>query len=271
MLAFEPLMTSVAQRSPGKERKMMIAKAIRARETARCVVLVVSLGATAWGCPRGGSINRDDNLYTHGRIHVDKKTVARWDAGEKDATDAGDKIQPIKADDGNPQTVPTKGDAGATLAKLAALKPSERHGATDKRMLSVLGERNTFQGSGIIAQIALVKGSEYKSEGHFRQGWIPIAIIVVPDSLPAGKVFYPKLELHGGTSWLYVREESPSKWDAALLRIADGKIEQDSLHISVASDDNLEPVIGAQFYWQEDDETVWAYCGGNCCKVVNPR
>jgi len=249
---------------------MMTANATRARDTARRVVLVVSLGATAWGCPRGASNNRDDNLYTHGRIHVDKETVARWDAGEKDASDEGEQIHPIKADDGNPQTVPTKGDAGATLAKLAALKPSDRHGATDKRMLSVLSERKTFQGSGIIAQITLVKGSEYKSEGNFRQGWIPVAILVLPDTFPAGMVVYPKLKLHGGTSWLYVREESPSKWDAALVRIAGGKIEQDPLNISVARDDNLEPVIGARFHWEDDDESVWTYCGGNCCKV-NPR
>jgi carbonic anhydrase len=138
-------------------------------------------------------------------------------------------------------------------------------------MLSVLTDRKRFQGSGIVAQITLVKGSEYKSDAHFRKGWIPIAIVVVPDSSAAGTVVYPKLKLHGGTSWLYVREESPSKWDAALVRIAGGKIEQDPLNISVARDDNLEPVIGARFHWEDDDESVWAYCGGNCCKVVNPR
>ena len=247
---------------------MTIANATRARETARRVVLVVSLCAAAWGCPRGGTNNPNELLYAHGRIHVDKETTARWDAGEKDAAAAGDQIQPIKADDGNPQAVPFQGDAAATLA---ALKPSERHGATDKRMLSVLGERKTFQGSGIVAQITLVKGSEYKSEAHFRKGWIPVAILVLPDTFPAGTVVYPKLKLHGGTSWLYVREESPSKWDAALVRIASGKIEQDPLNISVARDDNLEPVIGARFHWEDDDESVWTYCGGNCCKVVNPR
>jgi hypothetical protein len=247
---------------------MTIANATRARETARRVVLVVSLGAGAWGCVRGESNNRDETLYTHGRIHVDKVTADRWEAGEKAATAAGDSIQTIKADDGNPQTVPFGGNASAMLA---ALEPSDRHGATDKRMLSVLGERKTFQGSGIVAQITLVKGSEYKSEGHFRKGWLPIAIIVLPDSFPASTVVYPKLKLHGGTSWLFVREESPSKWDAALVRIAGGKIEQDPLSLSVAHDDNLEPVIGARFYWEDDDETIWAYCGGNCCKVVNPK
>jgi len=247
---------------------MMIANATRARRTAPRVVLVVSLCAAAWGCPRGESNNRDETLYTHGRIHVDTQTAARWDTSEKDAAAAGDSIRPIKADDGNPQTVPFQGNASATLA---SLKPSERHGATDKRMLSVLTEKKTFQGSGIVAQITLVKGSEYKSEAHFRKGWIPIAIIVLPDTFPAGTVVYPKLKLHGGTSWLYVREESPAKWDAALVRMAGGKVEQDPLSLSVARDDNLEPVIGARFQWEEDDETVWAYCGGNCCKVVNPQ
>lgn len=247
---------------------MTIANATRARDSARRVVLVVSLGVSAWGCPRGGTNNRDDFLYAHGRIHVDTETAARWDAGEKDAAAAGDSIQPIQPDDKSPLTVPFQGDAAATLA---SLKPSERHGATDKRMLSLLTERKTFQGSGIVAQITLVKGSEYKSEGHFRKGWIPIAIIVLPDSSAAGTVVYPKLKLHGGTSWLYVREESPSKWDAALVRVSGGKIEQDPLNISVAHDDNLEPVIGARFHWEDDDESVWAYCGGNCCKVVNPK
>ena len=251
-----------------QEKQMMIANATWARESARRVVLVVSLCAAALGCPRGGTNNPNELLYAHGRIHVDSETAARWDAGEKDAAAAGDRIQPIKADDANPLTVPFQGDAAATLA---ALKPSDRHGATDKRMLSVLGERKTFQGSGIVAQITLVKGSEYKSEGHFRKGWIPVAILVLPDTFPPGTVVYPKLKLHGGTSWLYVREESPSKWDAALVRIASGNIEQDPLNISVARDDNLEPVIGARFHWENDDESVWAYCGGNCCKVVNPK
>jgi hypothetical protein len=247
---------------------MTMANATRARDSARRVVLVVSVCAAAWGCARGGTNNPNELLYAHGRIHVDKETTARWDAGEKDAAAAGDSIKPIQPDDKNPQIVPFEGDAAATLA---ALKPSERHGATDKRMLSLLTEQKTFQGSGIVAQITLVKGSEYKSEAHFRKGWIPIAIIVLPDSSAAGSVVYPKLKLHGGTSWLYVREESPTKWDAALVRIAGGKIAQDPLSISVARDDNLEPVIGARFHWEDDDESVWAYCGGNCCKVVNPR
>lgn len=245
----------------------MIANATRSRQAA-CVVLVVSLGAAAWGCARGSTNDRDKGLYTHGRIHVSEETAARWDAGEREDSVAGDRIHPIKADAAHPDSVPFPDDASATLT---ALEPSGRHGATDKRMLSVLSERKTFQGSGIVAQITLVKGSEYKSESHFQEGWIPVAIIsVAPDTFPAGKVIYPKLKLHGGTSWLYVREESPSKWDAALVRIAGGKIEQDPLNISVARDDNLEPVIGARFQWADDDETVWTYCGGNCCKV-NPK
>lgn len=251
---------------------MMITNATRAREFAQRLVLVGALGTTLWGCPRGGTNNPNELLYTHGRIHVDKETAARWDAGEADIAAEGEKIQPIPADDKNPSVVPFSGDARTTLG---ALKPSERHGATDKRMLSVLGEdrakRKIFQSSGIVAQITLVKGSEYKSEAHFRKGWLPMAIVVLPDTFPAGTVVYPKLKLHGGTSWIYVREESQSKWVASLVRLVDGKVEQDSLDISIASSDNVEPVIGARFNWEDDDESVWGYCGGNCCKIGAPR
>src|SRR6476469_1566256 len=245
---------------------MMLANATRSRQAA-CVVLVVSLGA-AWGWPRGSTNNRDKGLYTHGRIHVSDATAKRWDEGEQADSIAGAKIQTFNVDSAHPDSVPFPGDPIATLT---ALEPSERHGASDKRMLSVLNEHKTFQGSGIIAQITLVKGSEYKSESEFKK-WIPIAILsVTPDTFPAGKVIYPKLKLHGGTSWLYVREESPSKWYAALVRITrDKKIEQDPLPLSVSGGDNVEPVIGAQFFWDDNDETAWAYCGGKCCKV-NPQ
>ncbi|MDQ2766354.1 MAG: hypothetical protein M3Y30_04285, partial [Gemmatimonadota bacterium] len=190
---------------------IMFANATRARETAQRLVLVVALGTTVWGCPHGGTNNPNELLYAHGRIHVDKETVARWNAGEADVAAEGEKLRPIPADDKNPSVVPFAGDARATLG---ALKPSERHGATDKRMLSVLGgdpaKRVVFQSSGVVAQITLVKGSEYKSEAHFRKGWLPMAIVVLPDTFPAGAVAYPKLKLHGGTSWIFVREESQS-------------------------------------------------------------
>jgi len=251
---------------------MMIANATRARSIAQRLVLVVALGAMAWGCPRDGPNNSTDSLYAHGRIHVDKETAARWDAGEAAIAAVGEKIQPIPADDKNPAVVPFSGDPSATLG---ALQPSERHGASDKRLLAVLGEdrakRKSFQSSGVVAQVTLVKGSEYKSDAHFRKGWLPMAIVVLPDTFPAGTVAYPKLKLHGGTSWIYVREEAPSKWVASLVRLVDGKVEQDPLDISVAANDSVEPVIGARFVWEDDDESIWGYCGGNCCKIGGPR
>jgi hypothetical protein len=251
---------------------MMNSNVTRARECAQRLVLVAALGTTLGGCPHGGTTNPNELLYVHGRIHVDKETAARWDAGEQEIAAEGEKLKPIPADDKNPSIVPFSGDAAATLG---ALKPSERHGATDKRLLSVLGEDRGkgkfFQSSGIVAQITLVKGSEYKSEAHFRKGWLPMAIVVLPDSFPAGTVAYPKLKLHGGTSWIYVREESQSKWAAALVRLVDGKVEQEPLDISIASGDNVEPVIGARFVWEDNDESVWGYCGGNCCKIKGTK
>ncbi|HEV7704482.1 MAG TPA: hypothetical protein VGO46_09320 [Gemmatimonadaceae bacterium] len=251
---------------------MMIANATRAREIAQRLVLVVALGTTAWGCPHGGTNNPNELLYVHGRIHVDKETAARWDAGEAAIAAVGEKITPIPADDKNPSAVPFSGDARTILG---ALEPSERHGATDKRLLSVLGEdrgkQKFFQSSGVVAQITLVKGSEYKSEAHFRKGWLPMAIVVLPDTFPAGTVAYPKLKLHGGTSWIFVHEQSQSKWVASIVRLVDGKVEQDPLDITIASNDNVEPVIGARFVWEDNDESVWGYCAGNCCKIGAPK
>jgi hypothetical protein len=246
---------------------MLNTNAARARELVQHLVLLAALG-TLWGCPRGGTNNPNELLYTHGRIHVDKETAARWNAGEADIAAAGEKLHPIPADDRNPSLVPFSGDARAMLT---ALEPSDRHGATDKRMLSMLSagraKGKVFQSSGVVAQITLVKGSEYKSEAHFRKGWLPMAIVVLPDTFPAGAIVYPKLKLHGGTSWIFVREQSHSKWAASLVRLVNGKVEQDSLDISVASDDGVEPVIGARFNWEDDDESIWGYCGGSCCRI----
>jgi hypothetical protein len=247
---------------------MTITSTTQARRIAQRLVLVAALGTTALGCPHGGTTNPNELLYVHGRIHVDKETAARWDASEREVAAEGDRIKPIPADDKNPQTVPFSGDASA---ELTSLKLSERHGAGDKRMLStIVGDRSgkkVVQSSGIIAEVTLVKGSEYKSEANFRKGWLPIAIIGVPDSSRGDSVIYPKLGLRGGTSWLYVREESPTKWDASLVRLVNGRVLQEPLDISV-SHDSLEPVIGARFNWEDDDESVWAACAGNCCKVV---
>ena len=247
---------------------MTMTSTTQARLIAQRLVLVAALGTTAWGCPRGGTNNPNELLYAHGRMHVDKETAARWDASEREVQAEGERIKPIPADDKSPSTVPFSGDAST---ELKSLKLSERHGAGDKRMLStIVGDRSgkkIVQPSGIIAQVTLVKGSEYKSEAHFRKGWLPIAIISVPDSSRGDSVIYPKLGLRGGTSWVYVREESATKWDASLVRLVDGKVLQEPLDIDVSSD-SLEPVLGARFNWEDDDESVWAPCGGKCCKVV---
>lgn len=247
---------------------MTTTSSTQARLIARRLVLVGALGFTAWGCPHGGTNNPNELLYAHGRIHVDKETASRWDASEREVAAEGERIKPIPADDKNPQTVPFSGDAPT---ELKSLKLSERHGAGDKRMLTTLGAerggKKVVQSSGIIAEVTLVKGSEYKSEAHFRKGWLPIAIISVPDSSRGDSVIYPKLGLRGGTSWVYVREESATKWDASLVRLVNGRVLQEPLDIDVSTD-SLEPVIGARFKWEDDDESVWADCGGKCCKVV---
>ena len=247
---------------------MIIANVTRARTTAQRLVLIATLGTTAWSCAHGGPNNPNELLYVHGRIHVDRETALRWDASEREVAAEGERIQSIPADDKYPHAVPFSGDARAILT---SLKMSERHGATDKRILSVLGDNKRVQSSGVVAQITLVKGSEYKSESNFRKGWLPVAIVVLPDSSNSGTVAYPKLKLRGGTSWVYVREESPSKWEASLVRLVEGKVEQEPLEISIASDDALEPVIGARFNWEDDDESIWAYCAGKCCRVTGTK
>jgi hypothetical protein len=238
----------------------------RAGELAWHLIVLASLG-TLWGCSRSAN-NSDGTLYKHGRIHVDDKKAARWDSAETEIEAQAKKLQPIPPDAGNSSTVPL---SAKDTAMLLALAPSERHGATDERMLSVLGRdesgRKIFRSSGVVAKITLVKGSEYKSEDHFGAGWLPMAIVVLPDTFPPEAVVYPKLELHRGTSWIFVRKKSQSAWASALVRIVDGKIEQDSLDISVSADDVVEPVIGARFAWEDNDESIWGYCGGGCCKI----
>ncbi|MDQ2930012.1 MAG: hypothetical protein M3Y05_04225 [Gemmatimonadota bacterium] len=243
---------------------MIIANATRLREATQRLALIATLSTTAWGCAHAGPNNVNELLYVHRRIHVDRETAARWDASERLVQAEGDRIAPIPADDKQPSAVPFPGDARATLT---SLHPSDRHGATDKRILSVMGERKTIVSSGVVAQVTLVKGIEYKSEAHFQKGWLPVAIVVLPDSSNRDAIVYPKLKLHGGTSWVYVREASPSKWEAALVRLVDGKVEQEPLPISIAQGDDLEPVIGARFNWEDDDESVWTYCGGRCCRI----
>jgi hypothetical protein len=66
---------------------------------------------------------------------------------------------------------------------------------------------------------------------------------------------------------VFVRERKDSSWAGSLVRIVDGKVEQDPLNVT-ASSDSLEPVLGARFAWEENDESIWGTCGGKCCKMT---
>jgi hypothetical protein len=229
--------------------------------------LVLAVAVTvSWGCAPRSTNGEDGTLYTHGRMHVDSTTKVRWDSTEKNVAEAGSKIHPISASDAS-SIIPV---AELTPESLRALQASDRHGAGDKRLLSVIDTtrgRRTVQSSGIVAEITLVKGDEYKSEEEFKDGWLPLAIVVLPPRATGDPVVYPKLKLHGDTSWVFVRERKDASWAGSVVRIADGKVEQDSLYVT-ASSDSLEPVLGARFAWEENDESIWGICGGKCCKMV---
>jgi hypothetical protein len=227
---------------------------------------MLAAAAIACGCARRSPSTDDGNLYAHGRIHVDSSTSDRWNAAEKDVTEAGEALHPIRVPDSS-STIPI---ADISPASLQALKASARHGAGDKRLLSVLDTtrgRRVVQSSGIVAEITLVKGSEYKSEKDFKDGWLPLAIVVLPPRAPGDPVVYPKLKLHGDTSWVFVRERKDANWAGAVVRVVGGKVEQDAVNVT-ASSDSLEPVLGARFAWEENDESIWGTCGGKCCKIV---
>jgi hypothetical protein len=212
-----------------------------------------------------GSTTACDRRYSHGRIPVDGDTKHRWDAGEKEAEEAGKKITPITPDTTRPGEVPT-----ATLATaLAHLDSSERHGAGDKRFLSVAAKGGPPRPTNIVAEIILVKGSEYKSESDFRKGWIPVAKVYRPRFDGRSEEVYDKLKLHPtDSSWVFVRELEDATWVGSLVRLEDKSYLQDRLVVTMPKSDSLEPVIGARFAWQDDDEAIWAYCGGKCCKMT---
>jgi hypothetical protein len=252
-----------------EEHMKLDTRSTRSRSSRTLLLLLAAVSATTLGCRENPQDGGHDTLYAHGRIHVDEKTKLRWDASERDVEAAGKKIQPIQSSDTS-SVIPV---AELSPATLRALMPSERHGAGDKRLLSVLDTtrgRRVVTSSGIIAEVTLVKGSEYKDDKDFRTGWLPLAIVVLP---PRGKddaVVYPKLHLHGDTSWVFARERSNATWVGSIVRITDGKVVADPVEIS-ASTDSLEPVVGARFAWEDDDESIWATCAGNCCKVIAHR
>lgn len=182
---------------------------------------------------------------------------------------AGARLIPIAADSQNPSAIAFSANAESMLKGMAV---SQRHGAGETRLLSTLvtdkNGRPSVQSSGVVATITLVKGSEYKSEADFRRGWIPLAVVSIPDTFPAEKVVYPQLKLRGGTSWVYAHEDANSKWFGSIVRIVGDRIEQESIPVEAGPNDALEPINGARFLWDNGHEDIWGTCGGRCCKMV---
>jgi hypothetical protein len=231
------------------------------------VLCVLTIGSTA-AC---------DRRYSHARIPVDRDTRHRWDAGEKEAEEAGKLLHPIPADDGKPDDLVPPDSLKSALANVV---PSERHGAGDKRLLTSMLEGRAVS-SDIVAEVVLVKGSEYKSQSDFRKGWLPIAIVHRPPDEGRSRAIYDKLRLRPTEfSWIFVRKRPDSTWAGSIVWLEGGVYRQDTMFVTTGktshskqdeSDydaiDRLEPVIGARFVWQKNDEMVWAYCGGKCCQV----
>lgn len=239
-------------------------RSLRSRSISRQLSLVALVGATSWSCTQ--RLGEGADLYSHGRIHVDSQTKQRWDASEREVEAAGRTLRPIH-DAESSTSIPVADLAPATLR---ALQASERHGAGDKRILSMTDTARgqiLMRSSGILAEVTLVRGSEYKSDKDFQSGWLPLAIVVLPPRSKDDPVVYPKLGLHGDTSWVFVRERANSSWVGSLVRIVDGKVQQTALDVTASTDD-LEPVIGARFAWEDNDESIWGACGVNCCKMT---
>lgn len=233
-----------------------------ARTLALCALVLGSTGACA-------------RRYAHGRIPVDRETRRTWDAGEKEAEKAGMDISAISVDKNNPDVIP----ASALKKELARIFPSKRHGADDKRLLSDPKKPNLS--SNIVARIVLVKGSEYKSEREFENGWIPVAIIYRSLAEKFSSDVYDELQLqHVETSWVFVRKLSDATWKGKIVSRDGRGFMQSELKVTTGpwlspnsekpdsvKVDELEPVIGARFVWDDKDESIWAYCGGKCCQM----
>jgi hypothetical protein len=211
-----------------------------------------------------GSSTACDSRYSHGRIAVDSETRHRWDAGEKEAEEAGNGISPIEPSKSSPEQVPV----ASLRALLTKVDSSTRHGAGDKRLLSLV-DSGRITSANILAEIVLVKGSEYKSEKDFEAGWIPIAIVYrPPPTRGLSDKTYEKLGLSNApVSWVFVHEVSKSQWIGSLVRPEGDSYAQLPLTVTIADSDHLEPVIGARFVWEDNDESIWSYCGGKCCQI----
>jgi hypothetical protein len=241
------------------------ASAVMRRGGARLVVLWALVLGSAEAC-----------RYSHGRIRVDGDTKHRWNAGEKEAEEAGKLIVPVA----DPNTLDSLVPPDSLKRALLHVSPSMRHGAEDKRLLSDPSAPSLS--SGIVAKIVLVKGSEYKSEKEFEKGWIPVAIVYRSLEESRSQKPYPRLNLQPvPTSWIFVRKLADATWQGSIvspngegytqgrLAVTTGKMDsryQGKDEAAVV--DSLEPVIGARFVWDGKDETIWAYCGGKCCKMI---
>ncbi len=189
---------------------------------------------------------------------VSPSTAETWAANEHLIEEYSETIHPITPDSTN--KVPL---APGDTARLMMLQPDPRHGAPDKHFLA----RTDSTPSAVVAQITLVEGMEYKSNPAFLRGWLPMAILDVSDSADGPGVVYPKLNLRRGTSWLYIRHDSAtSSWKGSLVRIQGGTIYQDSMVVTIQTDE-LPPLPVARFVWKPGDDIIWVKCGQNCCKA----
>lgn len=221
------------------------------RRTTRTFGALTVVLVASWSCSRSV-------FAGYPPTWVPPATAATWAANEEAIKGYSMTLHPIAAD--STDKVPF---AAGDTATLSLLHPDPRHGAADKRFLGL----NDSTRSNVLAQVTLVEGMEYKTNPAFRHGWLPLAILVVPDSSLGDSIVYPKLKLRGGTSWLFVRQDSvTSVWGASLVRIVGGTIYQDSLMIT-AQTDSLPPNPEARFVWNPNDDIIWAKCGTNCCKV----
>jgi hypothetical protein len=256
---------AAAEHDTFTEERMRLVTSVTVKRGGGRLLVLCALTLASSGC-----------RYTHGRIHVDGDTKDAWNAGEKDAERVGKLLQPVPPDPANPDAlVPV-----AYLDKaLAPVDSSLRHGANDKRMLTSLDGKQLVS-SGIVAEVTLVKGSEYKEENDFENGWIPVAIVYRP---PKGRLnkTYEELHLHAvDNSYIFVRKASDHTWKGSIVWKENDGYHQDTIYVSTEAMphsktgetdpkdvDSLEPVIGARFVWQDNDEIMWAYCGGKCCQM----
>ncbi len=208
--------------------------------------------------------------YKHGRIHQDSHISHMWDSTENAIKRSADTLQPIRITRGSAlDSIPFPDQVLPAL--YARLDSTPRHGAGDKRILSQVDGKGV-SGSNIIAGVWLVRGSEYKALKDFRNGWLPIAVMRISSTKEPSRdpLIYKKRALPPGKSLIFVRlDTTTGMWRGALVSNFDGspgQLKQDPLAVDVSPNDAIEPVLGARFMWEDNDESLWIYCAGNCCK-----